>query len=91
MGQRTLVPDADEVVLDQLMVEGRSRLVNASGHKNGTSETSWRISTGDRLAEHSCESVSASAGVPQNVPYHVRPNAPNQYFTLPIMSASVRA
>lgn len=27
MGHRTLVPDADEVVLDQLMVEGRNRLV----------------------------------------------------------------
>ena len=27
MGQRTLVPDADEVVLDQLMVEEQSRLV----------------------------------------------------------------
>jgi hypothetical protein len=27
MGQRTLVPDASEVVLDHLMVEGRSQLV----------------------------------------------------------------
>ena len=27
MEQRTLVPDADEVVLDQLMVEGQNRLV----------------------------------------------------------------
>jgi hypothetical protein len=31
MGKRTLVPDAGEVVLDQLMAEGRLRLARNGG------------------------------------------------------------